>query len=228
VPVGWACDGPDSESPSIGPEVVAEGLRLPKAFGDAMVLQRDRSLPVWGWAHPGATVRVRFASQSHTARVSGDGRWRLELDPMPASNEPRNLIVSSGDGGTVRTFEDVLVGDVYLAGGQSNMAIGLASSEGGPQEVQRANHPTLRFFQVALATAPVRAAEDVAGEWVACSPQTAASFSAVAYYLQDAPTSRPGRRRKCASTRSRRERAIFGASRRTESAWKRRSPRAGI
>jgi sialate O-acetylesterase len=148
-----------------------------------MVLQRDHTLPVWGWARPGASVEVRFAGQFHTARAGEDGRWRLQLDPMPASREPRELVVVSEDGAQQRAFEDVLVGDVYLAGGQSNMAIDLASSQAGPVAVQSANHPLLRFFRVELAASPRRPLEDVAGEWAALSPQTAADVSAVAYYF---------------------------------------------
>jgi sialate O-acetylesterase len=183
VPVAWACDGAGPESRPSEPAVVAKALRLPKVFGDAMVLQRDLPLPVWGWAQPGASVRVRFADQSHTTRVGEDGRWRLQLDPMPASSEPREFSVVSEGAGPGRTFENVLVGDVYLASGQSNMAIGLEASQAGSEALQRANHPTLRFFRVSLATSPAAAAEDVAGKWVACSPQTAASVSAVAYYF---------------------------------------------
>jgi len=160
-----------------------QALRLPHVFGNAMVLQRDRALPVWGWARPGASVQVRFAGQSHTARAGQDGRWQLHLDPMPASREPRELVVVSEGGAQMRAFEDVLVGDVYLAGGQSNMAITLASSRSGPMEVQRANHPLLRFFRVPTMASPSRAVEDVAGRWVACTPQTAADLSAVAYYF---------------------------------------------
>jgi len=183
LPMAWACDGADPESLPVRFEASEQGLRLPRVFGNAMVLQRDRALPVWGWARPGASVQVRFAGQSHTTRVGADGRWQLRLDPMSASREPRDFIATSDDGANTRTFEAVLVGDVFLAGGQSNMAIDLVSSENGRMEVQRANHPMLRFFRVPLTASPGRALEDVEAEWVACSPQTAAELSAVAYYF---------------------------------------------
>jgi sialate O-acetylesterase len=183
LPIAWACDGPGSESRALDSEAVVQALRLPRVFGNAMVLQRDRELPVWGWAHPGARVNVRFAGQSHTVRSGKDGRWQIRLNPMPASDEPREFIVASEDTTQTRAFEGVLVGDVYLAGGQSNMAITLAGSQAGPLEVQRANHPMLRFFRVPLLASPGRAVEDVVGEWTACSSQTAAEFSAVAYYF---------------------------------------------
>ena len=183
IPVAWARDGSAPESGAADPEAVARSLRVPRVFGDSMVLQRGREVPVWGWARAGETVHVRFAGESHTARTGKDGRWQVRLSAMPASTEPRRLVVASEGGKQTLAFEDVLVGDVYLAGGQSNMAIGLSASDAGPKEVKRANHPTLRFLRVRTVPSPDRPAVDVTGEWAVCTPQTAARFSAVAYYF---------------------------------------------
>jgi sialate O-acetylesterase len=176
----WACDAPDVRPAE--PAAGASALRVATVFGDSMVLQRDRALPVWGRANPGERVTVRFGEQSHDARAGDDGRWQLWLRALPASAEPRSLVVASDAGRTLR-FEDVLVGDVYLAGGQSNMAIGLAESAGGPPELRRADHPTIRFLRVPLRMSPARPAGDFDAHWEVCTPQTAGDFSAVAYWF---------------------------------------------
>ncbi len=159
---------------------------LAAIFSDDAVLQRDRPVPVWGTASPGAAVRIRFGPQTHATQADASGRWQLELAPMPASHEPVDLIVE-GDQRLVR--RNVLVGEVWLCSGQSNMARPLVNQPGrkpivnSAEELRTADHPRLRLFKVARAEADVPAAT-VGGHWQVCTPATLAQsgFSAVGYF----------------------------------------------
>jgi len=156
-------------------------LKLPAIFSDHMVLQRDAAVPVWGWATPGAAVSVRIAGQSHEARADEAGRWRVALDPL-AVGEPIELTCTS-EGRTI-TRTDVLVGEVWLCSGQSNMVWALRRAIDGEREVAAANDERLRLFRVkrSVTDAPL---DDLAGgeSWTRCTPADAAEFSAVAYYF---------------------------------------------
>lgn len=154
-------------------------LRLPTVLGDHMVFQRDVPVPVWGLADPGRAVTVRFADQVKHTTADTTGRWRVELDPMPASASPRVLNIESDDQSLART--DILVGEVWLCSGQSNMQFGLAHAADGDAEVARVNDPLLRLMRVENHVVP--RGEDVVGEWAACSPQSAKRFSAAGYYF---------------------------------------------
>ena len=159
-------------------QALAAPTRLPAVISDGMVLQRDARVPIWGWAEARATVTVRFASQEKRATADESGKWRVDLDPLPASAKPTTLTIDSAE--TV-TVTDVLVGDVWLCSGQSNMQMGLAKSADGEAAVAAANYPSIRLFNVANHIRP--AGEDVTGKWAACSPGAAARFSAVGYYF---------------------------------------------
>lgn len=146
------------------------GVRLPAIFGDHMVLQQDRKIPVWGWADPGETVTVKFAGRSAQTVAGADGKWRLDLAPVPANAAPGTLTVA---GKTTVQFQDVLVGDVWLAGGQSNMQFGIHMAL-AREEVLKADRPLIRTFLVPNATAPLPR-EDLAppaapleGKWQLC------------------------------------------------------------
>jgi sialate O-acetylesterase len=144
-------------------------LKLPALFTDHMVLQRDVAAPVWGWTEAGEVVVVEFAGQKKTVRADATGRWMAKLDPLPASAESRELKA----GGLVVC--DVLVGDVGLCSGQSNMGMALRDAVDGGKEVADANFPAIRLFSVAQN--PVLApASDVKGQWSPCSPQTVATL----------------------------------------------------
>ena len=103
-------------------------LKLAAPFSDHMVLQRDRPIRVWGTAEPGATVAVQLAEQRVSASADANGRWRAELKPQRAGG-PVDLRVSSGD--QTVTLTDVLIGDVFLCSGQSNMQMSLREADGG-------------------------------------------------------------------------------------------------
>jgi len=153
-------------------------VKLASPFGDHMVLQRDRPAPVWGQAAPGERVTVTLGAQQAAATAGRDGRWKVSLPALPAGG-PHTLTVA---GKKTVTVSDVLVGEVWLASGQSNMHFALERTTNGAQEVAGADVPTLRFFQVAQAMT-VEPQSTCQGRWAVCSPATAGAFSGVAYFF---------------------------------------------
>ena len=153
-------------------------------FADHMVLQRDQSVPVWGTADAGEAVTISFAGQTKTATADAKGHWLIKLDPMPASAEPRVMVISNNLKTKIPNpkISDVLVGEVWLASGQSNMGVPLSSAHNAATELPKANDAELRFFTVTRATAaePQLA---MRGKWEASNPDTAKGFSAVAYFF---------------------------------------------
>ncbi len=154
---------------------------LSPLFGDNMVLQRDKPNRFWGWARPGEQVRVEINGQSGAATAGSDGRWQAEVTPPPAGTE----CVVTIDGPRHLELHHVLVGDVWLCGGQSNMEFGLPRANDGAREVAAADHPRIRLYRVAshAAYAPAAAPR---GTWQVCSPRTVSEhggFSAVAYFF---------------------------------------------
>ena len=161
---------------------------LSPVFGEHMVLQRDKPVRLWGWAEPGTQVTVTFAGQKKTATADAQGRWLVALDPLEASADARDLVVSSTNRKSEivsRKLTDILVGDVWLCGGQSNMEFDLAHSRDGAAAVQQSAHGAIRLFRVA--TQPSYAAATLPhGDWRRCEPAAFAQpggFSAVAYYF---------------------------------------------
>ena len=163
-------------------------VRLPALVGPHMVLQRDQPLRVWGWAAPGEAVRLTFRGRTYAASApDAGGHWQATLPATPAGG-PYSLTVA---GQNTIILEDVLVGDVWLAAGQSNMQFKVKDpNPGGYQPVQRAdqeiaaaNYPAVRMFTVAQVTAAHPAAKATGSGWQVCSPATVAEFSAVAYFF---------------------------------------------
>ena len=164
--------------------LLAAAFELGSPFTDGMVLQRGMKVPVWGWGEPGADVAVSFAGQSKVARVACDGCWRVDLDPLEASSVPRRL--TAGD----KTVENVLVGEVWFASGQSNMALPLVADNphgrdrNGELFAQMTYRPNVRvaYMKPGVKAAPQKkAAEPVV--WRAFCPETLrVNVSAVAAY----------------------------------------------
>ncbi|WP_075087316.1 hypothetical protein [Verrucomicrobium spinosum] len=125
----------------------AAELRLPAIFSDHMVLQSGQSAPVWGWATPGEEVTVTVAGQTQSTRTGAAGKWKVTLPPLEPSDKPQTLTVKGSNSPTA-TIQDVLVGEVWLASGQSNMAYLFSRGQYPPEESAAANRPTLRFFTV--------------------------------------------------------------------------------
>lgn len=160
--------------PALRAEVVLAPL-----FQDHAVLQRDKPLPVWGRAAPGERVTVAFRNQRAGATTGADGRWIVYLEPVPASAEPAELTVTGKNTVTIR---DVLVGEVWLASGQSNMAWPVSKSADAANEIAAANFPLIREFNVAR-TSVMEPADTATGTWRRCTPETVGEFSAVAYFF---------------------------------------------
>lgn len=153
-------------------------VRLPALFSDHLVLQRGKPIPVWGWADAGEAVTVSIAGQTQPATAGDDGRWRVTLQPLDSA-EGLELKVAGKNSLTVR---DVLVGEVWLGSGQSNMAMTVARCNNFTEEQQSAKLPKLRMFTVTSGAA-ISPQEECRGQWVVCSPETVGNFSATAYFF---------------------------------------------
>jgi sialate O-acetylesterase len=160
-------------------------LRLPAIIGDNMVLQQERPARFWGWAEPGATVALVLQGKRHEAAADEQGRWRIDGAPPRPEPEPIELTFTERTaGGAVRTrvVKNVLVGEVWLCSGQSNMQMALAASADAAEALAAAGRPRLRLFTVNPHPA-VDPCDDVKGKWVECDGKSARDFSAVAYHF---------------------------------------------
>jgi sialate O-acetylesterase len=171
----------------------SQELRVANLFGDHMVLQREKPIRIWGWGSPGEEVRVRFAmgtssERTGTMKATQDGQWDITLEALPsASFVGSDLVVESG--GSIRRFVDVLVGDVWVCGGQSNMEWTLRSSRDADLEVESADMQEVRYLRLPKIAHlepqedfPVRAGEN-GGPWRRCIPEEAADCTGVGYYF---------------------------------------------
>jgi sialate O-acetylesterase len=152
-------------------------------FSNNMVLQREKPVPVWGWAEPGEEVAVTFGGQSKAARADGKGAWRVTLDALSASSSPRVLAVTSPGKDSKISVENVLVGEVWLCGGQSNMGLSLRDCFRAPEEIAAANDPEFRFLAVPAVGQSIPAADISGGRWQVSTPDTAADFAGTAYFF---------------------------------------------
>jgi len=146
-------------------------VQLPAIFSDNMVLQRSVPVPVWGQAVPGESVSVKFKAQEKSGVADATGHWKLYLDPLTVSKEPSSLFVTANSG--QREFSNVLVGEVWLCSGQSNMQATPKSLDISDR-VQNADNPEIRLF-----TAP----RNTEGSWTPCTTDSARTFSAAGYYF---------------------------------------------
>ncbi len=153
-------------------------LSLSAVFGDSMVLQRDRPIHIWGTTTPGTEVKVTLAAQSASAKSDESGRFDVELSAMPAGG-PHELTIAADE---TRTMKDVLIGEVWLCSGQSNMQWPVAAANDADLETLTANFPNLRLITVPnLGTQEPQTSFE--GKWESCTPKTAAQFSAVGYFF---------------------------------------------
>ena len=153
-------------------------LKLPTIIGDNMVLQQKQTNPIWGWDTPGTEVTVKFAGQSKSAKADDKGKWTVKLDPVPASAKPAVLSVS---GTTSTEVKNVLVGEVWLCSGQSNMGFTTNQARDADVELLACNLPQIRLVKVP--NVGIQEPQDnFKGEWKECTPKTAASFTAVGFF----------------------------------------------
>jgi len=154
-------------------------VSLPDVLSDAMVLQRDRPLLIWGQADAGEGVTVRFAGQTKKTTAASDGKWSVKLDPLRASATPAMMTIA---GKNTIELKNVLVGEVWLLAGQSNMQRLLSETANGEAAIAAADHSLIRLFNVSRQVAFKHKPPPLA-TWQACSPASVKEFSAAGYYF---------------------------------------------
>jgi sialate O-acetylesterase len=159
----------------------AAELKLAALFSDHTVLQRDKPVPVWGWADPDEQVTVSFAGQKKTAVAGPDGKWMVRLDALTASAQGRELLVQSSAGRQLK-IQDVLVGEVWLGSGQSNMGMLVRDVRNAEEEIAAAELPLIRMFRVNNTIGKTLQAE-VKGAWQITSPETVLNHSATLFFF---------------------------------------------
>ena len=165
------------------PQAAAQLPFVSPIFGDNMVLQREKPNAIWGWSQPGDSVRVEIGENSATATAGADGKWQARIQPPPAGG-PYTVKIAGGQ----QTLElhDVLVGDVWICAGQSNMQFGLRQARNGVEEIKNANYPDIRYYVAGerVSYSPVSVPR---GSWRVVSPTTLGGgpggISAAAYFF---------------------------------------------
>ena len=152
-------------------------LKLPAIIGDHMVLQQKQANPIWGWDAPGTKITVTFAGRTQTATAGADGKWTVKLAAAPANATPQTLTIA---GSEKREIQDVLIGEVWMCSGQSNMGFQLNSDWNGDIEAAASNLPNLRLIKVPqVGTQELKT--DFKGQWQASNAETSRRFSAVGF-----------------------------------------------
>jgi sialate O-acetylesterase len=157
---------------------VAE-VKLPDVISSSMVLQQKQAIPIWGTAEPGESVTVTFAGKKKTVIAGADGKWRVDLGKFDASSEPRSMTVV---GKNAIELKDILVGEVWLVSGQSNMQWRVDQSTGGEAAIAAANHPNIRLFNVSREVAFKRRNGPLA-TWLPSTPENVKDFSGAGYFF---------------------------------------------
>lgn len=163
---------------------IAEGgtLRLASIFTDHLVLQRNILVPVWGWGKPDQIVTVDLAGQTRETKVAADGSWNVKFSPKSAGG-PYELTVKGKNPAAILKVQDVLVGEVWLCSGQSNMAWPVRRTKNAEAEIAAAQHPQIRHVKVPNVTASLPQPDGEMEGWVVCSPATVGDFTATGYYF---------------------------------------------
>jgi sialate O-acetylesterase len=157
-------------------------IKLPAIISDNIVLQQKTIVPIWGWADPGEKVAVKGSWQwfSNYAKADNDGKWKIMIK-TPKAGGPYTLTIKGNDN-NIHTLNNILIGEVWVCSGQSNMWWPLEKTESAAEEIANANYPQIRFFDVPPAASP-KPSEDCGGKWQTCTPKTIGRSSAVAYYF---------------------------------------------
>lgn len=153
-------------------------VKLPKLFGDHLVLQQKSDAAIWGWAEPGEEVTITLGDAKATAKAGGDGRWKTAIR-TPAAGGPFDITVK---GKNTITIKDAYAGEVWICSGQSNMEWPVSASINAKDEAANANYPAIRMINVKHNPAE-KPVDDVDGAWTVCTPQTVNPFSAVGYFF---------------------------------------------
>lgn len=154
-------------------------IRLPKILGDNMVLQRNKNITIWGWADANEKVSVQFNKQSKSTKADKSGKWIIVLSPEIAGG-PFQLVIK---GKNIITLSNILVGEVWVCSGQSNMEWPVRNSNNAEEEIKNASFPSIRHFEVTKSVS-LHPEDDVkGGSWNICSPETVGNFTAVGYFF---------------------------------------------
>jgi len=167
-------------------------LELPRVFGDGMVVQRAKPVKVWGWGDKGDSITVAFNGRAKTTAVDDDGKWLLELDPMEGNAKPQALTVKGGR--DFLEFKNILIGDVWLCSGQSNMESAAGGIIDSDLDIPRANYPGIRCLTIPLSSSPAPLDNfgveernpfyvELKGVWRECNPENTRDFPAVGYHF---------------------------------------------
>ncbi len=157
-------------------------VKLPSVIGSNMVLQRDMPVPIWGWADKGEKVTVSFGGETKSVVADGKGKWMVKLSPLKAKEAPSKMTI---EGNNKITLDNILVGEVWICSGQSNMEWSIRASMNAKEEIAASNHPVIRLFNVPGHKVHPKPQERLAipTDWKVCSPETSSNFSAVGYYF---------------------------------------------
>ncbi len=164
------------------PQPIVEEVHPAALFGDHMVLQQGIPLRIWGTANPGDPITVSFAGQDKQTVAGTDGRWEVSLTSMPVSSEPRSMTIRTINPTRELVIRDILVGEVWLCSGQSNMGVSVSESKDASSEIAASADPLLRLFHVEQAGS-LTPVSDVSGAWETSSPNTVGHWSGVAYFF---------------------------------------------
>ena len=169
-------------------------IKLPALFNDGMILQRQQAVPVWGWAPEDTVVIVSFTGQTKETKADKNGKWMLKLDALKANAKSAEMIVKVGS--ETKVIKNVLVGEVWICSGQSNMDFNMAAISRDPrdpkqhpisqyiaQETKTAKDPLFKQIEVIKSTSPFKEKVEFKGSWKALSPETAPAFTATGYFF---------------------------------------------
>ncbi|WP_448697492.1 sialate O-acetylesterase [Mucilaginibacter sp. AW1-3] len=153
-------------------------IKLPALVGDHMVLQRDKPIKVWGYAKPAEAITINFAGKTYTTTTSSNGKWLVKMQAIKAGG-PYQMVLT---GENTITLNDILIGDVWICSGQSNMEFNLTQANNADQEVKNANYPLIRLFSVNKSI-DLTPREDTWGNWSVCTSNSAQYFPAIGYFF---------------------------------------------
>ena len=163
----------------MAPAVVRADVKLPTVLDSHMVIQRDQPVRIWGWADAGEEVSVTLGDETQKATAAADGSWLVELKAQKADGQARQIKVK---GKNELVLDDVLVGEVWIGSGQSNMEWQLTNTHGAPEAIAAANFPQIRLYHVPKVQEK-SPAKDINAKWKVCTPENVPAFSAVLYYF---------------------------------------------
>ena len=160
-------------------------IKMPKIFSDDMLLQREMPVKIWGKADANAKVDVEFASQKKSTKADANGNWSLRLDKMSANKNPQEMKISE-NGKLGKTIKNILVGEVWVAGGQSNMEWRLFQSSDATKAMDRAKYPLMRYFHqpIKMGKTPQFDSPEKS-HWIVADGKNMAMTSAVGFYFAE-------------------------------------------